>query len=341
MSKYWDPSWARPTFRHDVINPDRETLESLIDAFRLPDSEEAPTPQLCWKGNRSIMASFGPDVILLVPAAHRVAAAELQREIGRLTFYFVCTRPRIRATQCSLSDGSLSFVFDVFHDDGSIEQLEKSIDAPENVRSTEVVDHGAAIEYELVDGVAKHEAALTAQALFHATPFKPSFLDLEVRYIGRARGVLAEQCALDRLENHEKYQAVMEEVLASPHRNRDVWLVLGAGTGMDIVASLDPDSEKPSDSEMSLEAHKVRSTLFTSRRIDITEALLINHFKPPLNEQHAGELNLNSKTFKHCYEAGLSGLQLVFPTHELGVALYTEHVEKALWNVMTVCLYDD
>jgi hypothetical protein len=341
MSKYWDPAWAKPTLMQTFLNPDEATLDSLIDALRPSGSVDDPTPQLCWKGNRSIMATFGPDAVLLVPAAHRVAAAELQREVGRLTFYFICTRPRIRATDCNVSGSSLLFHFNVFHDDGTIEQVEKSIEAPDNVRSAEVVDHGTAINYELVNGVAKHEAALTAQALFRTTPFQASFLDLDVRYIGRARGQIAEQCALDRLESHEKYQAVMEEILASPSRNRDVWLVLGAGTNMDFVGSLDPDAEKPRDSEVALEVHKIRSTLFTPRRIDITEALLINYFKPPLNEQWVGELELKSKTFKHCYEAGLSGLQLVFPTHELGVALYTEHVKRALWNVMTVCLYDD
>jgi hypothetical protein len=48
--------------------------------------------------------------------------------------------------------------------------------------------------------------------------------------------------------------------------------------------------------------------MFEARRIDITEALLIDYFKPALNEQHVGDLNLKSKTFKHCYEAGANRL---------------------------------
>lgn len=104
------------------------------------------------------------------------------------------------------------------------------------------------------------------------------------------------------------------------------------------MGSMDPDREQPSEAEIASEEHKIRSTLFTSRRIDVTEALLINYFKPALNEQHVRELNLKTKTFKPCYDAGLTGLQLVFPTHELGVALYTDHIERDLWNMKTVCL---
>lgn len=341
MSKYWDPAWAKPSTVETLFRPGAASLEQLAASFRPHGWEDAPKPEPCLKGERSVIATFGPDFVLLVPAAHRVAAGSLQKEVGRLTYYFICTRPRIRARHCTISARMLTFRFDVFHDDGTVAKLDKSIALPANVRSTAIVDNGAAIEYELEDGIAKHEAALTAQALFNDGVYQPSFLDLEVRYIGRARGVLAEQCALDRLESHEKYQAVMEEVLASPQRNRDVWLVLGAGTNMDVFGMIDEAAKQPSEAEAAAVDHRVRSTLFTPRRIDVTEALLINYFKPPLNEHHVRELNLKSRTFKHCYDAGLTHLQLVLPTTELRIALYTDHVDRSLWNVMTVCLHDD
>jgi hypothetical protein len=108
---------------------------------------------------------------------------------------------------------------------------------------------------------------------------------------------------------------------------------------MDLLGLSEPDVPLPDAATLLKEQARARSTLSTSRRIDVTEALLINHFKPAFNEQHTGELDLKLTTFKHCYQAGLTGLQLVFPTHDLGIALFTTHAPADLWHVKTVCLY--
>lgn len=160
--------------------------------------------------------------------------------------------------------------------------------------------------------------------------------DLEVRYIGRARGRIAETCALDRLEAHSAYQSVLEEVLTS-QRNRDVWLVLGSGTT--LWASTAGKAEPDYDKEEWL-VNRARSILSKNRRIDIAEAIAINYFKPFYNEQHVGELDLSSKTFRHAYEAGLTGLTVIETAGQnWGIALYTDTVKGKADHVMTVCLY--
>lgn len=326
--------------RLSVLHPDADIISRMIELNRPPAWESAPAPTVCWHEDRARMANFGPDHVLLVPAADRVLAADAQRAIGALNYYFICSRPGIRATdQCRLTGRTVELQFDVLNDDGSVEVLERSLPAPPDLRSLQAADGGRRVTYTLADGDGSYEAALLAQPLFRREPFEPSFLDLEVRYIGRARGVLAEKCALDRLESHAKYQQVLEEVLGSRYRNRDVWLVLGAGTTMDLTALMRGDDPEPTGDELVSEMSRIRSILSTSRRIDITEALLINHFKPPLNDQHTGDLDLGSKTFKHCYDAGLTGLQLVAATGDWGISMYTAGTERSLWNVKTVCLY--
>jgi hypothetical protein len=341
MSKYWDPAWERPTYELSFVRPNEEVFERLSEELRPDDWEDAPeSTEFCLHNGRSCLANFGPDAILLVPAPNRVLTAPLQETIGSLNYYFICTRPRIRARDdCRAVGRSIELSFDVLLDDGSTDVLHKTLPLPPNVKSVGVTDHGATLCYELTDGEALHDAAITAQALFRKAPYEPSVFDLEVHYIGRARGVVSQTCALDRLETHPKYQAVLEDLLSSPHRNRDPWLVLGAGTTMDVFGFTDEGVPLPPDQDMIREKDRVRSILSKARRIDITEALLINCFKPPLNDQHTGELDLSSKTFKPCYDARLTGLLLVFPTGELGVALYTDPGVRKTWHVMTVCLH--
>ena len=129
----------------------------------------------------------------------------------------------------------------------------------------------------------------------------------------------------------------MEEVLEDPHRNRDVWLVLSSGTTMNMLAghsdrSFDPERLRRGDAY-------ARATLSEDDRVDVTEALLINYFKPHLNTHHVRELNLRGKVLKKCFDARLTGLTLVFGTEPLGgIAMYTAEVPPKLHHTNTVCL---
>jgi hypothetical protein len=178
--------------------------------------------------------------------------------------------------------------------------------------------------------------------LIRPEPWRPSFVDLDIRYIGRARGRMAETCALDRLESHKTYQLVLEEVINSAHRNREIWMILGSGTTLDI-SSFGPSDLDDADEEAYREAEpgmiaRARSLLSKARRIDVAEALLINYFKPPYNDQHTGDLDLRSAVFKPCYDAEFSGISVVASGSDWRIGLYTEQVESKLNHSMTVCL---
>lgn len=314
-------------------------FKPLIEDERWHEWEFEQEPTLCENDEGVIrMAAFGPDYTLLVPAANRVLAADIQRRIGSFNIYFLCTRPRIIASEnSSLASDVATIVFEVFHDDGSLESKEVSLPRPPNVQDLRVDARGSSVYWLLEHGeTAQHDAALLAQALLRPDPWEPSVLDLEIRYIGRARGRLAETCALDRLEAHATYQAVLEEVLNSHHRNRDIWLILGSGTTLDMsVAASDPSHEQSTELKA---LNRARSILSKNRRIDVAEALLINYFKPPYNDQHTGQLDLGAKTFKFCYEAGLTGISVVTSARDWGIGLYSESIPARLDHSMTVCL---
>jgi hypothetical protein len=168
-------------------------------------------------------------------------------------------------------------------------------------------------------------------------PWQPSAFDLKVHYIGRARGVAEQSCALDRLESHEKYQQLMEEVLLDEPPYREVWLVLGSGTHIHwITGHVETDFPLEEIRAGDDRAHKM---LTENDRIDLTGAMLINHFKPRLNTQHVKSISLSSSLAKKCRAANITGLQLGFETSALGnVALYTEHVPRRMFHESTVCL---
>jgi hypothetical protein len=338
MSKYWNPEWEKPS----VIVSGRIDLDAVAEhaeelKSQIPAGYET---KLCQREDGlSRLAIVGPDYMLLVSAPERAYAAEVQKVVGRLTWYLICTRPRIRARdECRVDGETLHLSFDVFLDDGSVDRLDRSGPRPAELASIEVADGGATLHTKLRDGgTGTVHPALLAQGVFAPSPHKASTFDLEVRYIGRARGELANRCALDRLEEHVKYQRVLEEIVTSAHRNRDAWLVLASGTTMNIN-TFHVDESRLSQDTVDKGANRARSILSTSRRVDITEALLINHFKPPLNDQHTGALSLHSRLFKPCYDADLTGIAMAFSSDPLGLALYTDHVPPRLHHGMTVCL---
>lgn len=344
MSQFWNPDWHQPSARMTFIEPTTDLLEKLAgdppEWFHDEYREHINLDDCSYRG-QSKTATFGPDYTVLVNAVRRAHAAEVQRNIGRLTFYFICTRPRVIPQEALLSStGSIQLRWKVEGDDGIGENGEIEAPADGSISDLSVSDDGMFFRYRRNDGEeGTLDPALVAQSPKVGRRYEPSLLDLEVRYIGRARGELAEKCALDRLQSHEKYQQVLEEVSTGRHRNRDVWLVLGAGTNVNLSETRWKYDEPVDRDYVLKDTARVRSLLSTSKRIDITEALLINYFKPSLNKTHTGSLDLSAALFKPCYLGGLTGLRLWFDSGDFGIAMYTDAVARKLVHAASFPLH--
>lgn len=344
MSEHWDPTWKQPSFvlntRFDPVDALAEMAAGLESGLRPPEGHHEP----CTRADGLLRhATVGPDHTVLVAAEDRAAAAELQKQIGRLTFYFIATRPRIRAVpeECGRVNDSMRLVFEAHLDDGSSSRMEVNRPIPNGVEigPIEYEGGGTVLLRTTPEGtVLRQRAGLLAQAHFapQSQQYVPSVFDLDLRYIGQARGRLRETCALDRLQSHNKYQQVLEEVMASPHRNREVWFVLASGTTIDILAG--HNNPKVSEADVVAGTNQTRSMLAQSHRIDLVEALLINYFKPPLNDQHTGDLNLRTGLMARWRRAEVTGLTLAFTTHDLRLALKTETVPATYFHAKTICL---
>jgi hypothetical protein len=341
VSKYWDPSWARPTTV--VSGPvDRDAILRSGPALQALMPKELQVATVCPDTpGISRHAVGGPDYSVLVPSALRHDTAELQKRIGKLTWYFVCSRPRIRlvADECCLDEGHLRLGFEVDRDDGEKEALSVRAPEPTTADRAEVIAGGETLVLTTKEGLqTTANASMLAQHVLTPDPYQPSVFDLEVRYIGRARGDLAERCALDRLEEHKEYQAVLEETAGHPYRNREVVLMLCAGTTFNMTSFGDHD---PTPEEVAAEDAAqagVRARLDHKVRVDAVEALMINLFKPKYNTHYVGKLNPKWDAFHNCLKAGLTGLTLTFSTDSLRCGLYTEHVDPSQHFQLTVCM---
>jgi hypothetical protein len=58
----------------------------------------------------------------------------------------------------------------------------------------------------------------------------------------------------------------------------------------------------------------------------------------PRNTVHKEGLNLSTKLLKRCYQAGLTGLVLVYSSMHLGVATYTDEIGPSLFHSKRICL---
>jgi hypothetical protein len=341
MSKHWDPSWARGTIVLRGVAPPVQELEAAIErgkAMGLPDLADADLSPCEAEDGLARMATVGPEYDVLVRASKRVKAAELQRQIGRLTFYFICTRPRVEAVDgaCSISNGNMKLAFSLLDDNGEAHRSSGEVSAWPGVEELRVERGGRSLVFTKDSGEEfEQDAGLVAQKVMVVPGARPSPFDLQVHYIGRGRGTTEQACALDRLEQHPKYQQVLEQVIEwSP--NRDVWMLLSGGTTIDILSG-GPGS-KYSRAQLERADDHAREVLDEKSRIDLVEALMINYFKPELNSLHVEQLDLKTKVMKKCFEAGLTGLVLSFCTNDLGVSVYSERVEPDPFHCMKVCL---
>lgn len=183
------------------------------------------------------------------------------------------------------------------------------------------------------------EPALLLQSLVIDQERPPlPFLDLEVHYVGMAKGVKREACAVDRLTGgHKKYEAVLHHLYdTNVHRNRDCWFVLAGGNTVNYM--LNGAIELPEYVKERMN-DKARSTLNDKRRIEVLEALMINYFQPAFNDTN--KVLLEPRIAKWMQETGVAQFLLSMWTYELGARLYSSAVEPRLSHARVFCASDD
>ena len=98
------------------------------------------------------------------------------------------------------------------------------------------------------------------------------------------------------------------------------------------------DRPKPNRAGALAAEARARRLLKTADRVDAVEALLINLYKPPLNEQHVEGLDLGGNVLKKCRTAGLDLPDAGLLDEAAGGRTYTAQVPAQLEQALRVCL---
>ena len=130
------------------------------------------------------------------------------------------------------------------------------------------------------------------------------YLEFDVFYVGQSYGKEGSRNALDRLSSHSTLQDILLGC-QSRYSDRFIYLLL-LEFDYRIVASMDGTIKEFSktDSEDKARIEKVISTLSQEMQvINITEAALINHFKPEYNEKFVENFPApEHKSYRHYYD---------------------------------------
>ncbi len=178
--------------------------------------------------------------------------------------------------------------------------------------------------------------------LFSGNQSEP--LKFEVCYIGQAQGKDGSRNAIDRLESHETLQKILAD---ENKKDRRVWVCLFEFT-TNLITSHDGVSKEyiMSDLEDQNHAKKVLSDLpIYNQVINITEAAMINYFKPFYNTDYVNNFpNIKHKGYRQYFDLDYNSLrielglvfdklpQVIFYTETNKISSEWEYIEYGLFN---------
>lgn len=129
------------------------------------------------------------------------------------------------------------------------------------------------------------EITISAQVLFNMSAYMlVDKQEFEVLYIGQAYGKEGSRTAFDRLESHSTLQKILTDY-QSKHPDRQIYILLLEFTS-NLSMSFDGLSKKYTKSEAESDQHMKDVICDLPKKeqiINITEAALINYFKPEYN----------------------------------------------------------
>lgn len=156
--------------------------------------------------------------------------------------------------------------------------------------------------------------------------------DLEVLYVGLAYGKQGKRLAVDRLVDHTTLQRILAESTENNPCDEVLLLFFRFEHARSIISTAGDFSVEPTASSEQEEQHLQRLQelkLKRKTRIVLSEAALINHFKPKYNILHKESFQpyrmKRLKTLKDLFENDLSALIVEINTSNFGSKLFTAY----------------
>lgn len=171
---------------------------------------------------------------------------------------------------------------------------------------------------------------LSTNVLALYSKYSSNRLHCKVLYIGQAYGRSGKRTALDRLTNHEKMIEILGDTLYSGKTN-DIAITLWEFTPR-LIASIDGISKKyvvsPEDDEERVENILAEPPLIIDNQIiNITEAALINYFKPIYNERLKDNFpDVKHKGYRSYYEYDYNSICVELDVSAINLILSSEKI---------------
>lgn len=170
-------------------------------------------------------------------------------------------------------------------------------------------------------------------------------LECEIVYIGQSFGKKGERDALDRLKSHSTLQKIQADHLFN-NPESDIAVSLWEFTPR-LLTSFDgktKEYEKSSkeDKEHMLQILENPPLYINNQIINITEAALINYFKPNYNEKFKNNFpNIEHLGYKYYYDLDFNSLLVELDPDAIGLNLFSKEKNYHLFNAIEYTLHPE
>lgn len=170
-------------------------------------------------------------------------------------------------------------------------------------------------------------------------------LDYEILYIGQSFGRTGDRTAKQRLLSHSTLQEIQSNHLFNEPIG-DIVLSLWEFTPR-LLTSFDGTSKefetsKEVDMQHMAEVLKAESLKLHSHMINITEAALINYFKPEYNEKFKNNFpDIGHVGYKHYYDLDYNSIIVEFDLDTINGKLFSKQEEYSSFNAIQYPLHSE
>lgn len=212
-------------------------------------------------------------------------------------------------------------------------QIKHGVTLTNKVETIKIPLHENMVDYELEsdkllimkDG---YGGGIKLDILWLYTAFFTKNLECEVLYVGQAYGKLGNRDALKRLKSHETLQKVMADILYEDI-NYEIAITLWEFTPRLLTSMDGRKGFQVTDKEDKEHFHKVLSApplYLDSQIINVTEAAIINYFKPKYNENFKNNFpDVGHKGYKFYYDYDYNAITVELDPSCVNIKIHTEH----------------
>ena len=178
---------------------------------------------------------------------------------------------------------------------------------------------------------------LKADILWLYSAFSTEQLECEVLYVGQSYGTKGDRDSLIRLKSHETLQKVMADILYEDI-NSEIAITLWEFTPR-LLTSLDGRNDfLVTDEEDKQHFKKVLSApplILDNQIINVTEAALINYFKPKYNDKFKNNFpDITHKGYTFYYDYDYNAITVELDPSCVNIKMHSEHTS---YNLIFPC----